>query len=856
MIGTVLPPQVAGAWNQLSGADHRRLTPDPAISTSLLTFYSVFARLAAIASSGNCTDPEEFIDLTLSLSRRIDYAIIGKVSPPKAQDLPLLLKQICQLKSDSRMQAAVMVLVISVKNACKVGWFAKETEQIFSLANEMGSKFCTSGDVCTEPSCFSTYIATIMERFYPRMKMGQIFASLEVKPGYGVYVNDFNIPAESAQFPIQLLVAQVDNLETSATIINPQLVNFLLNGKKVNGRTSDSMDSGPQKPTIVSHMLFLGTNILQAVGQFNGQYIIIIAIMSEMSSNDIPDLQEYVQPLVAGSDSDPDIIEGPSRVSLNCPISFLRMITPVKGHSCRHLQCFDFSNFIDINSRRPSWRCPHCNQSACYTDIRVDQNMVKVLKEVGKDVTNVVISTDGSWRAVSENDEDIDQAHAKTSDCMEERSEQQESTNTSKALTGVIDLTEDDNEREYDTVGTCGIEDMKPDLNNTRSVDQTVAPPLEDDFWAGLFFSTEPATTTAGSATQVFGDVPQSTPATFVHPQPVSTDFVSPEFNPDLNGCINTSVTASETRNHVPSLHNLPVQQMQANSGPVNDFGRTATNPRMVIREPNAVQALPSQFPAQGSQQRLRTSLSSPTPGSSGPYQAGFSPTANSLNTVYSDLERQQHFSRSLSSLQGSNVASSLLQQPMAQNQSYQGASTSSWLRTYQNPHLQQVLNPPMGNSWTPVQQHSAPARTTQASAGAGNQQIRTPVAAPRAGQMARQSPLMPVQSQTYGHVPSFSGNTGRASMGDQSGSMGDGLLMDMPSEQDWRRAGRMRGSLYGRDYSMARDQFMINQPSQTVEPARLASVPGTLPTVDPSHLDFFFVNNMNTHFPPTQQYN
>lgn len=42
------------------------------------------------------------------------------------------------------------------------------------------------------------------------------------------------------------------------------------------------------------------------------------------------------------------------------------------------MQCFDYDNFIEINLRRPSWRCPQCDQSICYTDMRIDQLMVKV----------------------------------------------------------------------------------------------------------------------------------------------------------------------------------------------------------------------------------------------------------------------------------------------------------------------------------------------------------------------------------------------------------------------------------------------------------------------------------------------
>nr|GEZ47534.1 E4 SUMO-protein ligase PIAL2-like isoform X2 [Tanacetum cinerariifolium] len=41
------------------------------------------------------------------------------------------------------------------------------------------------------------------------------------------------------------------------------------------------------------------------------------------------------------------------------------------------LRCFDFDNYVDINSRRPSWCCPLCGQSVCFTDIRIDKGMVK-----------------------------------------------------------------------------------------------------------------------------------------------------------------------------------------------------------------------------------------------------------------------------------------------------------------------------------------------------------------------------------------------------------------------------------------------------------------------------------------------
>ncbi|WJX11255.1 E4 SUMO-protein ligase pial1 [Trifolium repens] len=115
-------------------------------------------------------------------------------------------------------------------------------------------------------------------------------------------------------------------------------------------------------------------------------------------------LPDYVQPAVEYSDS--DIVEGESRISLNCPISFTRIKTPVKGHSCKHFQCFDFDNFVEINCKRPSWRCPHCNRCVCYTEIRLDRNMIEILEKVGDNIKEVIVHADGSLKeeVLMEND--------------------------------------------------------------------------------------------------------------------------------------------------------------------------------------------------------------------------------------------------------------------------------------------------------------------------------------------------------------------------------------------------------------------------------------------------------------------
>ncbi|KAI3871755.1 hypothetical protein MKX03_011179, partial [Papaver bracteatum] len=80
------------------------------------------------------------------------------------------------------------------------------------------------------------------------------------------------------------------------------------------------MDNGPQFPTIVTTMVKFGLNLLQDVGHFNGNYAIVITFTSKVSSVGLLNLQHYSCSISSTHDLDYEIIEGASRISLNCPI--------------------------------------------------------------------------------------------------------------------------------------------------------------------------------------------------------------------------------------------------------------------------------------------------------------------------------------------------------------------------------------------------------------------------------------------------------------------------------------------------------------------------------------------------------
>ncbi|XP_004511552.1 uncharacterized protein [Cicer arietinum] len=725
-----------------------------------------------------------------------------------------------QRKTDELSLAAVMVLMISVKNACKIGWFQKkESEELLTISDEIGKIYCTLGNVSTGPSSCHSAMLTIMERFYPKLKLGPIIVSIEAKPGYGAAAVDFHITKNNvlSDKKIWLLVAQTDNIETSACLISPQQVNFLLNGKGIDTRTNIRMDPGPQMPTSVTSMLKFGTNLLQAVGQFNGNYIILVAYMNAAPLPEHPVLPpDYVQPAVTSVDS--DIIEGASRISLNCPISFTRIKTPVKGHSCKHFQCFDFDNFTNINSKRPSWRCPHCNQYVCYTDIRLDRKMIEILKNVGENVLEVIVHADGSWKAVLQNDHEVDKIQNKAAYREKEQTEQQETTCSPNTVPDVLDLTEDNY---LDIMDTCETTDRKPFQASVSSGVQ-----IEDDFWAGFYMNN------SGSDAPTVGI-----------DHPVLADAVSPPFNQEAEGHDIIPAINSAMHNQFFPSNNLQLMNYMNSS---NEYGSSSVSPRHIQRTPVAVQALPIQSQTLGSQQNSVTNLDSLITSSlsATPHVSLSNPaSADSYNAILSDLERQQLFSQAPLNMSQVSAATQNRVPPgnmsattqnrvpsvnmSAPNQNrapshLQNPYRAGMLNDFRNSHLQQTLNPrahqpmqPSNTQWSHVQQGCP----------SNNQQARVMASSHVARQGEQRGPPVQAVSRTN-------------------------ELFNSQPDQNWRPTSRMRGSLTDRQLTDDIRQRLIMPSSQQVQSSRPQ---GAQPVRTTSPLDVLIANSRNAHNNPSR---
>ncbi|EFO22955.2 MIZ zinc finger family protein [Loa loa] len=106
--------------------------------------------------------------------------------------------------------------------------------------------------------------------------------------------------------------------------------------------------------------------------------------------------------------SDDDAIQMETlRISLLCPLGKTRMIIPVKAFDCTHLQCFDLSNFLKMNEKRPTWKCAVCNNGASYKKLIIDGYFERVLKDTTANITEVELLREGGWRPFDEEEKSV-----------------------------------------------------------------------------------------------------------------------------------------------------------------------------------------------------------------------------------------------------------------------------------------------------------------------------------------------------------------------------------------------------------------------------------------------------------------
>ncbi|WOK97205.1 E4 SUMO-protein ligase PIAL2-like isoform X1 [Canna indica] len=858
------PPQTAAALAAVAKNQMKTL------AANNLRLKAVADRLQLYFNGGVTLGTSDLFHLIFAIARGIDYALSNNDIPEIANRLPSLIKQVCQRQNDPLLRSAIMVLMISVKNACKNRWFLKrDAEELLCMSNELSSSFCMplSATTFTNPH---DIIPRLMIRYYPQLKFCHLVSSLEAKPGYDVLMADFLIPRNiPPNERICLLVAQTDNLEMSSCIISPQHVSFLINGKGVDRRTNVSVDAGPQFPTDITKMLKYGTNIIQAIGYFSGNYIIAIAFMSRITPC-APCLEDYVYPMIEKPVSDSDVIEGSSRISLNCPISFKRIKTPVKGHLCKHHQCFDYDNFMEMNSRKPSWRCPCCNTHTSCIDLRIDQKMVKILREVGEGVADIVIFADGSWKAFDEHNVNINQVHKGSS------RQQETNTENNSTLDDVVDLTMEkdctsDIEKNTEQVifrrsedkaedDISELEDRKPfkdneglpipphasgaSIGSSLMSSQMAAHYTRDSIWPGNMPSFSSSILDRTGCTIPYnaqGTLESLSNNIMTNVTNISqSDVVSPALN-------RGPVVSQPAVSLMTQLgENMQLQSSRVGGSTISSEAGRCFIPRHVSRTPTAVQALPAQTQSLSSSRRMQSVVTN----------------GLGLATDEMPIDQPSRTSNiSSASLQlHSNAQVGIPTLNLISNRAPQGQPggagalrpTFSTLEYRYAPQLvyqrrNNSANPPSVSQPSPApasQVQQAPHNPAHATRNLGT----SPSVLLSARHAAQAATLQSGAARFSSISRVASVPTTTETGGALSSSESDGWT-ELQYDKNWRPTGRMRGSLTGVAYEAALNQYLVSSalPGQSQLPPFLATVSTDQFSALPS-------DTLNVQAPATQQ--
>ncbi|GJE87674.1 E3 SUMO-protein ligase [Phanerochaete sordida] len=106
---------------------------------------------------------------------------------------------------------------------------------------------------------------------------------------------------------------------------------------------------------------------------------------------------EIVAKMAQQASEDDDIVAGSQKMSLKCPLSYMRIATPARSAHCVHSQCFDAYSWYSMMEQTTTWLCPVCEKVLNTEDLIVDGYFDDILKETHEDVEDVIVEADGQW---------------------------------------------------------------------------------------------------------------------------------------------------------------------------------------------------------------------------------------------------------------------------------------------------------------------------------------------------------------------------------------------------------------------------------------------------------------------------
>ncbi|KZT72828.1 hypothetical protein DAEQUDRAFT_743461 [Daedalea quercina L-15889] len=109
--------------------------------------------------------------------------------------------------------------------------------------------------------------------------------------------------------------------------------------------------------------------------------------------------QEILEKMKQAASADDDIIADRQKMSLKCPLSYMRISTPCRSSHCVHSQCFDALSWYSLMEQTTTWMCPVCEHTLNVEDLIVDGYFDEILRSTPEDLEDVVVEADGQWHS-------------------------------------------------------------------------------------------------------------------------------------------------------------------------------------------------------------------------------------------------------------------------------------------------------------------------------------------------------------------------------------------------------------------------------------------------------------------------
>ncbi|CAA7258697.1 unnamed protein product [Cyclocybe aegerita] len=134
-------------------------------------------------------------------------------------------------------------------------------------------------------------------------------------------------------------------------------------------------------------------------------YIVVIlvetttidALVENLKTQHRRSAQDIQQKMRQALSDDDDIIAGPQKMSLKCPLTFVRISTPCRSFKCVHPQCFDATSWFTMMEQTTTWLCPVCERILDHRDLILDGYFEEILQQTPESVEDVMVEADGQW---------------------------------------------------------------------------------------------------------------------------------------------------------------------------------------------------------------------------------------------------------------------------------------------------------------------------------------------------------------------------------------------------------------------------------------------------------------------------